>query len=183
MVPIVLTATAVLLLASPILFVVAAVLDLATGPRRRRWLRLLAMGMSYLAAAVDPEIGQQWRDGALGFGELYEILDAGVHLDKMWNAAQIMLGGSLEAVEPLMTGSPIGEDLGYGPPMFATPDDVRRVAGTLDAFSYEGLSEAFDPGEMVRQHAYPSVWNEPRELLAAPRCARPTDARYHRYQK
>ena len=125
------------------------------------------MGMSYIAAAVEPEIAEQWRTGALGFGDLYEILDGGAHLDKMWNAAQIMLGGSLDAVEPLMTGRPTGEDLGYGPPMFATPDDVQRVAGTLGEFSYEGLRQAFDPGEMVRQHAYPQIWDEPRDQLAA----------------
>ncbi len=59
------------------------------------------------------------------------VLDSGIDLGKLWDAAQVLIGGSLEVSEPLMTGVPVGEDLGFGPAMFASPVDVARVAAGL----------------------------------------------------
>lgn len=68
------------------------------------------MGMRYAAAMVDQATLAELGPNP-GFGPVSDVLDAGVDIDKMWNAAQIVLAGSLEAQEPLMTGTPFGEDL------------------------------------------------------------------------
>lgn len=99
-------------------------------------------------------------------GELFELLERGADLDKMWWAAQILVAGSLEAGEPLMTGSPAGDDLGYGPPLLASPAEVARVAQAYESITFAELEARFDPAAMEAEHAYPNVWDEDREELA-----------------
>ena len=66
-----------------------------------------------------------------------------------------------------MTGRPFGEDLGYGPAVLASPDDVVRVAATFGDVSREDLVARVDVNELDAQAAYPNVWlSEPAESLA-----------------
>lgn len=120
------------------------------------------MGMRYRAVAVDPDR----LDVGADVEEVMALLESGVDLDKMWHAAQVVIGGSLEASEPLMTGVPFGEDLGFGPLMLASPTDVARVADGLAGLSEESLVARFDPAVMMEQFVYPMVWDEDAGELA-----------------
>lgn len=117
------------------------------------------MGMRFVAVSVPADTAIELLlsgDDVLIAG----LLDGGVDLDKMWQAAQVLVGGSLEAVEPLLTGVPVGEDLGYGPAMLALPEEVARVALGLEGLSIEVLFDRFDPSVMQEQFVYPMVWDE-----------------------
>lgn len=122
------------------------------------------MGMQYQAAAVDPAaIEAATQDGS---GEqLMSLLDSGIYLDKMWHAAQVLIAGGLDAQEPLMTGQPVGDDLGYGPAHYATPDEVARVAEGLAGLTGNDLASRFDPQTMTESFVYPMVWDEDPDAL------------------
>ena len=123
------------------------------------------MGMRYQAVAVEASVADELV--AEGDDDLIdELLDTGVDLDKMWHAAQIVLAGSMEAEEPLMTGQPVGDDLGYGPAILALPSDVARVAASLEGLTRAQLVDRFDVADMQAQMAYPMVWDEDPDELA-----------------
>ncbi len=125
------------------------------------------MGMQYSAAMID-QVALDALGTDPGFEQVIEILGSGIDLGKMWNAAQVVLGGSLEAGEPLMTGVPFGEDAGYGPALLASPADVARVASELEGVSMEQLVARVDVNELHAQAAYPGIWlSEPADSLAA----------------
>lgn len=122
--------------------------------------------MSYKAAAVSEHTA-----GRLGQSSDYDfvsnLLDSGIDLDKAWFATQVLLTGSFEQDEPLFTGGPLGEDLGMGPLIYAAPADVVRVAATMQDLTLDSLVERFDPADMEAADAYPGVWDEDADELAA----------------
>ena len=124
------------------------------------------MGMRYQASAIDPTLADRLLadpDDDL----IDELLDAGLDLDKMWHAAQIVLAGTMEAEEPLLTGQAVGDDMGYGPAVLALPPDVARVAASLESVTRAQLIARFDVADMRAQMAYPMVWDEDPDELAA----------------
>lgn len=124
------------------------------------------MGMRYQAAAINPVVAEKLStepDEDL----IDELLDSGIDLDKMWHAAQVLLGGRLEAEEPLMTGQPVGDDLGYGPAILASSEEVERVAASLQDLTSAELVQRFDASEMEAQMVYPMIWTEDPDQLAA----------------
>ncbi len=126
------------------------------------------MGMRYSAAAVDPATFEELMIDP-DPSRLQNLLDEGIDLDKMWQAAQLVIAGSfLEVQEPLLTGSPLGEDIVYGPAIAASPADVDRVAVTLEDLTEEELVSRYSTELMMAEMAYPGVWTEePAEDLAA----------------
>ena len=96
----------------------------------------------------------------------------GYSLEKMWQALHVMLTG-----DPEMGGDPplawailgneeIGEDLGYGPARFLTPDEVQEVAAALAGVTHEDMKEGFDPKELEESDLYPDIADEdPDELF------------------
>ena len=122
------------------------------------------MGMRYTAVAIDVETADRVSSG-LDDDDLFDLLESGIDLDKMWHAAQITISGGLENSEPLITGEPITEDLGYGPAYYASPEDVVRVAATLAEMTQSELAGRFDPSVMKEHGAYPLIWDENPEQL------------------
>ncbi len=123
------------------------------------------MGMQYSAVMVD-QVGLDAMGPDPDADEICDLLDSGLQLDKMWNAAQVVLGGSMEAGEPLMTGREFGEDLGYGPAQLASVADVIRVASELDAESMEQLVARVDVKNLDALGTYPMIWlSEPAASL------------------
>jgi hypothetical protein len=122
--------------------------------------------MRYTAVAIDVETANRVSAG-LDDDELFDLLESGIDLDKMWQAAQITISGGLENPEPLITGEPITDDLGYGPAYFASPEDVVRVAATLADMTQAELAGRFDPSVMQEHGAYPSIWHENSDQLRA----------------
>lgn len=123
------------------------------------------MGMRYAAAMVDKATLDELGPNP-GFDAVSDVLDTGIDIDKMWNAAQIVLAGSMQAQEPLMTGGAFGEDLSYGPAFLAPPDQVARVAAELGSLTQEELAARVDVNELDAQGAYPGVWlsEDPKDL-------------------
>jgi hypothetical protein len=59
----------------------------------------------------------------------------------------------------ILGGTEIGDDTGYGPPRYLTPEEVCRVAAALNATSRETLAERYDAEAMNRAEIYPFVWD------------------------
>jgi len=90
-----------------------------------------------------------------------EFLD----LDKAWHGLHWLLTGTTDdastpAGQAVLGGTELGEDWGYGPPRLLRPDDVRRVAGALDALTADDLRARFDPAAMTAADVYPFIWDE-----------------------
>lgn len=115
-VPATLLATAALLVCSPVLVLLALILDLLTGPRRLRWLRLLAMVLQYLLLEVVAIVLALALWLATGFGLLNGMRWsqlAHLHVQQWWGgrilaAAGRWLGTSVELENPeLLTPGPV----------------------------------------------------------------------------
>jgi len=127
-----------------------------------------SVSMIYYAARVSPE------DHAAIVSSndpdmIYELAQTGIGLGKMWSAAGFVItNGDTGASEPLWTGVPVGVDFGFGPAALASPEDVARVAATLEHLSEDELVSRFDPAALDAEMIYPDVWSrEPAEHLAA----------------
>jgi hypothetical protein len=119
------------------------------------------MGMEYRAAAVSVEgTGSELPDPA-DLDELFESLDGGIDLDKMWHAAQVLIAGSLGAGEPLFTGRQVSDD--YGTAYYASPDEVARAATRLVGVTRQELLGRSDPNVMIAESVYPDVWDRNEE--------------------
>jgi len=97
--------------------------------------------------------------------DFYEFLNepeaAGdlVYFDKAWQAIHFLLTGSpWEGSGPLTfllhAGSPIGEDLGYGPTRLAATTEVRAFRDALADLSDDELRRRYDPAAMAAQDVY-----------------------------
>lgn len=89
-------------------------------------------------------------------------------IDKSWHGVHYLLTGDPWEGEPplswaVLGGTGIGEDTGYGPPRYLTPDEVRDVADALDDASPESLTARFDPVAMKAEGIYPQGW-QPEDL-------------------
>ena len=94
-----------------------------------------------------------------------EDAELGAHLDidKAWHAIHYTLNGSAwEGEEPLflvvLGGEEIGEDAGYGPARYLTPDEVRQVAAALSTVGADQFSERFSPAQLDAAEIYPQIW-------------------------
>jgi hypothetical protein len=87
-----------------------------------------------------------------------------VSLHKAWHAIHYLLTGSrLGGEAPLNflvdEGTPIGAvDVGYGPARVLTSDQVRAVAGALQAIPPEDLGQRVDLAVLDRELIYPGNW-------------------------
>ncbi len=90
-------------------------------------------------------------------------------IDKAWHGIHYVLNksaweGELPLFNTIMGGTPIGEDMGYGPIRFLTGVEVKEVAAALAELSEEELQRRFDPEEMNDLDIYPSLdWSEAEE--------------------
>ncbi len=86
-------------------------------------------------------------------------------LEKMWQAVHFLITGQeWEGDPPLSLAvfghEEIGEDGGYGPARYLTPEEVRTVSAALSAITTEELRRRFDPAAFEAAEVYPNVWDE-----------------------
>src|SRR5262245_10746703 len=93
-----------------------------------------------------------------------------VSLEKSWHGLHYLLTGSAwEGELPLgfllAAGTPVGDDLGYGPARLFLAGEVRQIGTALSKGSDDELWARFDPEEMEAGEIYPGVWDESEEDL------------------
>lgn len=105
----------------------------------------------------------QWTPPADG-----EKLD----LDKSWHGIHYLLTGEVgdtdSALSFLLTGTEIGEDIGYGPARAFHAAQVRAIQTVLQPLTPETLRAHYNPADMNEQGIYPDIWDkgdEPLEYL------------------
>lgn len=84
-------------------------------------------------------------------------------IDKAWHGLHFLLSGSPRETKDLagqiiMGGERIGEDLGYGPAQYHSPEVVKKIHALLNSLAPEALQKRFDIGRMERAGIYPSIW-------------------------
>jgi hypothetical protein len=70
--------------------------------------------------------------------------------------------------QAVLGGDALGEDLGYGPCRFLTPEQVRVTADALTDLSVPGFRGRYDPAALNAASVYPGHWEDPdnREWVA-----------------
>jgi hypothetical protein len=99
---------------------------------------------------------------------LYPDDDEGVppnHLDvdKAWHAIHFTLNQrTWDGDGPLglavLGGQELGEDVGYGPARFLTPEEVQQVASAITAVTPEAFRAQFNPKALDEAEIYPQIW-------------------------
>ena len=94
-----------------------------------------------------------------------------IDLDKAWEGILFLLTGQgladlVESNHPLakaiLGGQTIDEnqDLGYGPALYLTPEQVQDINRQIATVSNEEIAAAYNPNAMMEQGIYPEVWDE-----------------------
>src|SRR5262249_30682076 len=132
----------------------------------------LSMSMICELLAVPESSAQDLIDAPQRIHELLQAegrSDQVLGLEKSWHGLHFALTGSAwEGEEPLnflLCGTPVGEDLGYGPARVLLADEVARVDAALNGVSDAQFAQQFDVAAMQSEDVYPSIWDEPLEDL------------------
>ena len=88
-----------------------------------------------------------------------------IDLDKAWHAIHFTLNGKTwEGEEPLVLtilgGEEVGEDIGYGPVRFLTPQQVNAVSAALSAVAPETFAGQFNHSALAAAEIYPDIWED-----------------------
>lgn len=83
----------------------------------------------------------------------------GLSLEKSWHALHYLLTGRAQEAPPplgdaILGGAELGEDMGYGPARFLTPEEVRATSAALDKVSAEDIARRFDLPTMIAAEIY-----------------------------
>jgi hypothetical protein len=95
--------------------------------------------------------------------------DDGLEIGQMWDAVDRVVTILLDGGVSITSGTPVTDDLGYGPARFLSVEDVRSMAASLSAVSEARLVAAF--AETAMADAYPDLWDRPDEVRALESCA------------
>ncbi|MDI6710895.1 MAG: YfbM family protein [Thermoanaerobacterales bacterium] len=94
-----------------------------------------------------------------------------LEIDQAWHGIHFLLTGDPWAGAPplsyvVLGGQPLGDDdLGYGPPHYLTPAQVREAAATLTQLSLDDLRQRYVPEKFVAAEIHPPIWDEGEEAL------------------
>ena len=88
-----------------------------------------------------------------------------IDLDKSWHAIHFTLNGKAwDGEGPLshviLGGIEIGEDIGYGPARYLTPDQVQVAASALSVVTPEVFRSQFSPSALTAAEIYPEIWQD-----------------------
>jgi hypothetical protein len=96
-------------------------------------------------------------------------------VDKAWEGIFFLLtGASLsnieDAKEPLSlilnaTELDPEQDMGYGPALYNTVEQVKAISAEMNKISEEDLKKKFHPEKMMELQIYPNVWDRGEEEL------------------
>jgi hypothetical protein len=130
------------------------------------------MGMTASFASISPTELEELKEDATNAPDLLfervglDDVESGVDIDKSWAAIHFMLTGSQwEGAEPerlpVLGGTEIGADIGYGPARYLTPEQVVAAHGVLDSLPAAELKKRFIPAKLEAADVYPSgIWLE-----------------------
>ncbi|HEV6967074.1 YfbM family protein [Roseateles sp.] len=136
------------------------------------------MGMTASFVAVTPAELEAFKGDATAlpdffFERLAEVMpekaNQALDIDKSWAAIHFMLTGTLWGGEPpeslpILGGSEIGADMGYGPLRYLTPPEVNAAHGVLAQIPAAELKKRFIPEKLEEAEVYPSgIWLEEGE--------------------
>ncbi|MEY4928206.1 MAG: hypothetical protein RI894_2644 [Bacteroidota bacterium] len=87
-------------------------------------------------------------------------------IDKAWEGILFLLTGensynSVHELTPVIFGKQTldpTQELGYGPAMFSTPQEVAELHQKLAGIAPSDLKARFSPDEMTRKDVYPNIW-------------------------
>ena len=85
-------------------------------------------------------------------------------IEKAWHGIHFLLtgeawGGDGPLAQAVLGGIEIGEDMGYGPARYLTPEEVRAVARSLAAISTEQLKKRYSSDALEAAEIYPTgIW-------------------------
>lgn len=113
------------------------------------------------ALLQNPDILLDWMEDE-------EIDYPYLEIDKAWHGLHYLLTGTAwEGNAPwtylVLAGHPVGEDLGYGPALFLTPELVSEAADAIAGLDETTLRQRYNPEEMMRLEINPEVWVEEGE--------------------
>jgi hypothetical protein len=128
--------------------------------------RLKPMAEELRARNLSPEEQAKAREemlkelSAVGAGFGIGLNENGLNLEKSWHVLHFLLTGEAEETQPplgnaILGGKEIGDDLGYGPARFLTPQQVQEVASALASMKKEDLASRFNLDAMIKAQIYP----------------------------
>ncbi len=128
--------------------------------QERNGARMGMYGTIYRIPASDTD-----RLASLDVGELLEALDAyeAVDLDKCWNAVSWLSQACGAPQDIVLSGDPIGEDLGYGPIIYRSPVQTEQLRDFLSTLSVEKIDSVIDLVKLTSDDVYPGVWDREEE--------------------
>ncbi|KJS01998.1 MAG: hypothetical protein VR68_04000 [Peptococcaceae bacterium BRH_c4a] len=97
--------------------------------------------------------------------------DNTLYIDKSWHGIHFLLTGTPWEGDPplsyvILGGQSLGDqDLGYGPPKYITPEQVKEAYWVLSMLSFDELRKSYNPDRFSEAGAYPNVWDEEGEEL------------------
>lgn len=115
-------------------------------------------------AAASFDFGDDSEDGD-AFEAAMSVFssDGGLEVDKAWDAVNAILNVDLPDHGPFWAGEAVTEDLGYGPALFASADDVRGIAARLSGLTEAEVGRRFDTALAADALGYPGVWDRADE--------------------
>lgn len=129
------------------------------------------MGMIGYYYKTDEDTLQKIQEGSVGsivFSEEREqnLLD----MDKTWHAIHFILTGCAYDVDEeivlsslVLGGTPVGEDMGYGPVRLITKEEVVQLVEALKEWDEKAFRENFNVEDMIANKIYPVMDNEDEE--------------------
>lgn len=94
-----------------------------------------------------------------------------LEIDKAWHGIHFLLTGDPWGGKPPLKYVVLGwktlgeEDLGYGPPQYINPEQVKEAAKSLSEVSMDELRKRYNPDRFFEEEIYPEIWDEGEEAL------------------
>jgi hypothetical protein len=122
--------------------------------------RLRPIAEELRARNLSPEEQVKTRQEMLKQLSAVSFESGSFDLEKSWHVLHYLLTGEAEQAQPplgnaILGGTEIGDDLGYGPARFLTPQQVQEVASALANVTKENLASRFNLEAMIRAGVYP----------------------------
>ena len=128
------------------------------------------MGMYGYLAALSPDT-VRFLGREPDFDTFMGLLNGenGLEIGQMWDAVDRVVSTLLDGQASLMSGTPVTDDLCYGPAMFISVEEVRAMAASLSGVSDARLTSAFASTGFM--DGYSDLQDRPDEWADLESCA------------